>query len=83
MADGGRRRDGGDDGVELPAVLGLEGPDRVEVLALVRPLLQLGVPDVVDVQLGEGGVDQVGEVGDGGLARLFEDVEYVLGSGLA
>lgn len=80
MANCRGRGDWGNDGVQLSAVLGFKGPDGLEVFGLVGPFLELSVPYGVDIEFGEGGVDEVGNVGDDWFAGGFECVEDVLKS---
>jgi len=77
VAHGGRGRDGGDEGVDLLAELLFGEAELLEVLGLVGPFLELDVPEAVDVDFGQRGVDQVGDVRDRGLAGFFERVEDV------
>jgi len=78
VADSCRGCDWRDDGIDLAAELLLELAQLRKVLVLVIPLLKVGVPRAIDVELGQSRVDEVLEVGDGGLAGLFEGGEDVL-----
>lgn len=78
VADGRRGRDGRDDGVQLAARLGLELSDLGEVLHLVVPLLELDGPCVVEADLFEVWIHEVGDVGDCGLPGEVEGGVNVL-----
>lgn len=78
MTDSSSRGDGGNNGIELFAVLLLECPDGLKILHLVVPLLEMHIPDLVYIKPRERWVDQVGEVGEGRLSRFLENTKYVL-----
>lgn len=81
MADGGGGGDGRDDGVDLFAELLFELAPLREVLELVLPFLELDLPHVVQVGLGDAGVEQVLDVRDCGFAGgvdLFIDVLWLV-----
>ena len=80
MTDSRRRRDRRDDGVEGLAVpktgFGL-APLR-QVFGLEGPFLEMHVPEIVQVDLGAVGVQEVFDVGDGGFPRGVDMVVDVL-----
>lgn len=80
VADGCGGRNGGDDGVE-----GLAGAEVIlgfaplrEVLGLVGPFVKVNVPELVEVEFGVVGVEEVFNVGDGGFAGSGDVSEDVL-----
>lgn len=71
MSDSCGGSDGGDDGVEgfVGAELFFGQSPLREVFGLVGPFLEVDVPELVEVDFGVVGVEEVLDVGDGGFAR--------------
>lgn len=59
-----RRRDGRDDGIKFSSVLLRESEELGEVFRLVSPFFELDGPELGHVCGGDGGVEEVVEVGD-------------------
>ena len=64
MSDGSRGSDGGNDCINLLAQLLLKSTKLGEVLHLVFPFLEIGVPYLVEVELRERRVDEILKIGD-------------------
>lgn len=86
MADSCGGGDGGNNGIEgfVGAELLFGEAPLCEVFGLVSPFLEMDVPELVEIDFGVVGVEEVFDIGDGGFARGIDvavDVLFVISMG--
>lgn len=77
MSDRSSRSDWCNNRINFLAKFLLHESELLEIFGLESPFLQVHGPKLIHVDLGERRIDQVSEVGNSGLAGLFERVENI------